>query len=190
MFATIRKAIDIKAPMAHVWKYIGTDAGLRQWWQTDIVLEAKEGGYCEEHSTVYDKVYIRRGIVTAYEPPRHLALTFHPDGVAGSMHVMTISITLQEEDGVTRVIIMQQLSAAMPSQSPCATDPHGDDPSTPSTPTIVNQFQPICDAREHGGHIELPASGAARQTGSTWGYDCAWQWTPRLATLQELVSRT
>jgi uncharacterized protein YndB with AHSA1/START domain len=41
MPAILRKAMRLKAPAARVWQYIGTEAGLRQWWGADIALEAK-----------------------------------------------------------------------------------------------------------------------------------------------------
>ncbi|MES1168634.1 MAG: hypothetical protein ABUL61_05645, partial [Oleiharenicola lentus] len=36
MPVTIRKAIEIKASAAHVWHFVGTEAGLRRWWGVNI----------------------------------------------------------------------------------------------------------------------------------------------------------
>jgi len=110
--ATIQKVIDIEASAASLWPYVATEAGLRQWWGMDIALEEKLGGRCEERSVVQGRVCHFRGKVTAYEPPRHVALRLRNDEEQiGWPAWVTIPLTLQEEQGRTRVALVHQAYA-------------------------------------------------------------------------------
>ena len=107
--AILRKEIRIKASAAWVWPYIGTEEGLRQWWGTDISLEAKTGGYCEERSLVQGTSYLLRGEVTAYAPPHHLALVLrNMENGATWPALTTLHITLQDEGEETLVTLVHQ----------------------------------------------------------------------------------
>lgn len=106
---TIQKTIQIAASAALVWQYVGTEAGLRQWWGLEIALEEKLGGRCEERSMVEQKVHCLQGEVTAYAPPHQLALLLrNTDEQVNWPAWMTISITLQERAGRTQVTLIHQ----------------------------------------------------------------------------------
>lgn len=105
----IHKAIEINAPAARVWRYIGTEAGLRRWWGVNITLEAKQGGRCEERSLFNGQRRYFAGEVTVYDPPRQLVLFLRQqDEVATWPALMTISLTLKEENERTVVTLEHQ----------------------------------------------------------------------------------
>src|SRR6478672_2006889 len=108
MMPIIRKTIAIKAPAERVWRYVGTEAGLRQWWGIQLTLEAKQGGRCAERSLFNGKPLALAGEVTVYDPPRQLSLLLRPENnmesnPAGWPGFTTITITLKEENGHTLV---------------------------------------------------------------------------------------
>lgn len=112
MPVTIQKVIDIEASAASLWHYVATEAGLCQWWGMDIALEERLGGRCEERSVVQGRVCNFRGEVTAYDPPRHVALRLrNAEEQVGWPAWVTISLTLQEEQGRTRVALVHQAFA-------------------------------------------------------------------------------
>ena len=109
---TIQKVIDIEASAASLWHYVATEAGLRQWWGMDIALEERLGGRCEERSVIQGRVCYFCGEVTAYEPPHHVALRLrNEEEQAGWPAWVTISLTLQEAQGRTRVALLHQAFA-------------------------------------------------------------------------------
>ncbi|MEZ4731097.1 MAG: SRPBCC domain-containing protein [Caldilineaceae bacterium] len=109
MPVTIQKEIEIAASAASVWQFLGSEAGLRQWWGTELTLEAKPGGRCEERSLYQGRVRCLRGQVTTYDPPRQLTLLLRPVAHApGEPAWMTISLTLHETQGRTRVALVHQ----------------------------------------------------------------------------------
>lgn len=106
---TIEKQIAIAAKATTVWRFIGTEEGLRQWWGLDIMLEAKLGGRCEERSHWQGRLCCWRGTVTAYQPPQQLSLFLrNADERAPWPAWMTISLCLTESEGQTLVKLVQQ----------------------------------------------------------------------------------
>src|SRR5215212_9507382 len=79
MMPIIHKTIAIKAPAERVWRYVGTEAGLRQWWGLQLTLEAKQGGRCTERGLFNGKPLELAGEVTVYDPPRQLSLLLRPE---------------------------------------------------------------------------------------------------------------
>lgn len=111
---TIRKEIEIAAPASQVWPYVGTAAGLRQWWQVELILEEETGGYCEERGVREGQPYRLTGRVTAYEPPYRLALTLEQRVGSDQWPARTeVEITLAEAAAGTRVIIHHHAFAAV-----------------------------------------------------------------------------
>ena len=112
---TIRKTIEIKAPAIRVWRFVGTEAGLRRWWGFQLTLEAKQGGHCEERSWFNGKHLYLAGEVTVYAPPHQLTLvlrrTDEPDAWPA---YTTISLTLTEENGGTVVTLEHQAMGSLP----------------------------------------------------------------------------
>lgn len=105
----IQKQIEIAAKATTVWRFLGTEEGLRQWWGLAITLEAQPGGRCEEHIHWQGRPCILRGQITTYDPPHQLALFLqNEDGVAGGPAWTTIAITLTEKDGRTLVTLVQE----------------------------------------------------------------------------------
>lgn len=105
----IQKQIAIAARATTVWRFIGTEEGLRQWWGLAIALEAKPGGRCEEHTHWQGRPCYLRGQVTIYEPPYQLALFLqNEDGAAYGLAWTTITLTLTEHAGHTQVTLVQQ----------------------------------------------------------------------------------
>jgi len=126
---TIRKEIEIAAPASQVWPYVGTAAGLRQWWQVELTLEERRGGYCEERGVRDGQPYRLTGKVTAYEPPHRLALTLEERVESDQWPARTqVEITLAEEATCTRVIIYHHaFTAALtpPARMTVASDHRG-----------------------------------------------------------------
>ncbi len=111
---TIHKTIEIKAPIEHVWRYLGTEAGLRHWWGSDITLEAKPGGRCTERSLFNGKPLYLAGEATIYAPPHQLVLKLHRAEEPETWTAFTIlSITLTESEGRTRVTLEHQAFGAL-----------------------------------------------------------------------------
>lgn len=141
MPATICKEITIQAPAIHIWPWIGTEAGLRQWWQMDVTLEAKPGGRCAERGVLNGTPYQLEGTVAVYDPPRQLVLLLagaSTDGVWPT--AMNITITLEESGGATVVQVVHQLYGAV---SPTPVQPGvepGYAPLPYQLPTILNRL--------------------------------------------------
>src|SRR5687768_17212245 len=117
MPVTICKEIKIHAPAAYVWQFVGTEAGLRQWWQVDVTFEAGIGGRYTERGVRNGKPYQLDGVVTVYDPPRQICLLLH-DGqsVPGSPTSMSIVITLEEVADETVVRVVHQMYAMLPAE--------------------------------------------------------------------------
>ena len=113
--AIVRKQIRIKASAEALWPYIGTTAGLRQWWGSHVVIEPKVGGYCEERGHAPGAFYRLCGQVTVYDPPHHLELVLrNPDGGVSWPVLTTLRITLQQEGEETLVTLVHQAFGALP----------------------------------------------------------------------------
>lgn len=105
----MQKQIEIAAGATTVWRFIGTEEGLRQWWGLALTLEAQPGGRCEESIQWQGRRCLLRGKVTAYEPPHKLALFLqNADDAVGEPTWMTITITLAERNGCTLVTLVQE----------------------------------------------------------------------------------
>ncbi len=105
----IRKESKIAAPASQVWRYIGTAAGLRQWWGVEVSLEEKIGGHCEEAGIQNGRPYRLVGEVTIYEPPHRLVLTMQRQGSHDNSPLRTeLEITLAEEAEQTTVVIIHR----------------------------------------------------------------------------------
>jgi uncharacterized protein YndB with AHSA1/START domain len=153
--AILHKQIRIKASAAQVWPYIGTQEGLRQWWGTDVSMEAKVGGACEERSQVKGTSYHLQGEVTAYAPPRHLALVLrNTDHGATWPALTTLRITLQDEGEETLVTLVHQAFGAA-TEPPRQIDDHTPSPvAEPTRPVIIPH-------RVHGHPLAGQPVGAA-----------------------------
>jgi uncharacterized protein YndB with AHSA1/START domain len=112
---TIHKVVEIQAPADRVWRYVGTEAGLRKWWGIDITLEAKQGGHCEERSLFNGKLLYLSGEVTVYDPPHQLILLLRREGETEAWPAFTtISITLKQENDRTVVTLEHQAIGPLP----------------------------------------------------------------------------
>jgi len=157
----IHKAIEINAPAVRVWRYIGTEAGLRRWWGVNITLEAKQGGRCEERTLFNGQPRYFAGEVTVYDPPRQLVLFLRQqDEVAAWPALMTISLTLKEENEHTVVTLEHQaVGWASVETAPGWAVPQIEIPA-PKHPVIVNQlptsaqFTAPSTARQPIGNVE------------------------------------
>ena len=100
----ICKEITINAAASHVWPWIGSEAGLRQWWGMEVWLEAKPGGRCAERGVRNGRPYQLDGIVTTYDPPHQLVMLLNsqPDD-SGEVAFMRVDITLEENAAGTLV---------------------------------------------------------------------------------------
>jgi uncharacterized protein YndB with AHSA1/START domain len=96
--------VVINAPLAHVWRFVATEEGLRQWWGNAIALEAKEGGRCEEWRRQGERLAHWLGVVTLYAPPSQLTMTLRGQDIpADEPQLATIHITLEAHGEETRV---------------------------------------------------------------------------------------
>lgn len=191
--ATIYKEVTIHAPAAQVWQFVGTEAGLRQWWKMDVTLEAKPGGRCKECGLLNGAPYQLEGIVTTYEPPRQLALllTGEQPGAAGTT-TMNITITLEEVAGTTVVRVVHQVSAVVRTEMVSITPQHpafGYLRPLRQPPTILNQLP---GQLESGQVVEMPTmppiDAGQVVADLVWinGYEA--QWAARLISLVQLTS--
>jgi uncharacterized protein YndB with AHSA1/START domain len=112
--ATIRREIEIDAPVERVWPLVATEEGLRQWWGGQIALEPKEGGRCEEWSRGPDGERRQHGVVTVYDPPRRLALTFQPEDDGEWPLLSTITIQVEESAGRSKVKVIHEAHSLVP----------------------------------------------------------------------------
>jgi uncharacterized protein YndB with AHSA1/START domain len=180
MPGTICKEITIHAPAAHVWQFVGTEAGLRQWWQMDVRLEPKVGGRCTERGLFNGIPYQLDGMVTVYEPPRQLVLVLAGEqpGVAWPT-TMQVAITLEETVSATIVRVVHQLSMTLPTGTPMhQPDPVVRRPLRP-LPTILNGLPVQPDA------VNSPAPGVAGPilASEEWLRTYEARWTTRLINL-------
>ncbi len=141
MPATICREITIQAPAAQVWPFVGTEAGLRQWWQADVTLEAKPGGRCAERGVLNGAPYQLEGTVAVYDPPRQLVLLLAGAPTDGARPTaMNITITLKESKDTTVVRIVHQLYGAHSSVPTSRQMEPVYSPPPYRLPTILNQL--------------------------------------------------
>ncbi len=184
---TIQKMIEIAATAQCIWPYVGTEAGLRQWWGLDIALEEKQGGHCEERSLVQNRVHYFRGQVTVYAPPHQLALLLHNADAQESWPLwMTISITLAACNGRTQVTLLHQTFGSL-SREAAVGAPYPL-PSTGMGPQARWTGQPPQNSRDVAPVIEVSPPPL-----STFAVDHAWlarydaTWNNRLHALANQV---
>lgn len=188
MPATICKEITIQAPVAHVWQFIGTEAGLRRWWQTDVTLEARAGGRCAERGLLNGAPYQLEGTVAVYDPPRQLVLLLASDPTIGAGSTsMNITITLEESKDATVVRVVHQLYGTHSSVPASRQMEPAYSPPPYQLSPILNQL-PGQSEREQGRDVLAPA-----------GLSPAWvhqeqirvyetRWTIRLFELSQRVT--
>ena len=189
MPVTIEKQITIAAKATTVWQFIGTEAGLRQWWGLDITLEAKPGGRCEERSHWQGRLCCWRGTVTAYQPPQQLSLFLrNADETAPWPAWVTISIDLTESNGQTQVTLVQQAFDVVAAES--ALGPVTAQPWTTATPHAIWNRLP---SQNTGATTPRLAPGIFH-TGPTLSHSWLMQqeicWQGRLHALAEQASLT
>lgn len=111
---TIRKEIQINAPVETVWKLVGTPDGMRRWWETDIDFEAKEGGRCQEQFASGGQRHSLTGTVTRYDPPREIGFAFQStDRNEEVPSHSQVSIQLEKADDGTRVKVAHRIEGAL-----------------------------------------------------------------------------
>lgn len=179
---TIRKEIEIAAPASQVWRYIGTAAGLCQWWGVDLTLEARPGGYCEERGVRDGQPYRLTGEVTVYEPPHRLALRMRPRVAHEGWPACTqLEITLAETANRTKVLIVHHAFVAelVPSAISLVTAP-GNPVSGPlmALPGACSRTNPLL----------LPQLLAGFQALQNWQPAQAASWQRRIVILQTLMA--
>jgi uncharacterized protein YndB with AHSA1/START domain len=191
MPATICKEIKIHAPAAHVWQFVGTEAGLRQWWLVDVTFEARMGGRYVERGVRNGQPYQLDGVVTLYDPPRQLRLLLH-DGpsVPSSPTSMSIAITLEEVAGETVVRVVHQMYAMLPTVQPRRQP-------APPIPRPIGE-QPVILNQLPAGHTPVPDNAGERNSlpiinpGSIvvdmdWSNTYEVRWAGRLSALMKLM---
>lgn len=173
---TIRREIEIDAPAERVWQLVGFEEGLRRWWGAPIHLEPKEGGRCEEWSSVQGAPRRQRGVVTVYDPPRRLGMTFYPDGGEvdsdGEWPPMTtITISIQEQAGRSVVQVVHEAHSLVPVEAAA----YGE------APVVQEAIGPQMRlSRSPVRYPARPRAGLATP-------DAGWQWTVRLAALRSAI---
>lgn len=187
----IQKQIEIAASAATVWRLIGTEEGLRQWWGLALTLEAKSGGRCEETIQWQGRRCLLRGKVTAYEPPHKLALFLqNADDAVGEPTWMTITITLAERNGCTLVTLVQEAfsQVAIGAVSGLVGAAH-----TPLVGGLGSRQQPqnFLMPSVAGNHSPTPVNGWANPAiDNQWLAQQEIHWPDRLQTLAQQVLLT
>jgi uncharacterized protein YndB with AHSA1/START domain len=191
--ATIHKEIQIAAPVAHVWQFIGSEEGLRQWWGADVTFEARQGGRWVERGFLDGAPYQLSGVVSLYEPPHRLVLVMSDEpGLAMFPTLMHIDITLSETEKCTLVQIVHQFYSA---QQPATPGPQPEWPAAGAVwgpPAILNQ----ASGRERPGAVSSVGANAPAATRPLAGDGAyAWQsqhearWGARFVTLMQVVQQ-
>lgn len=189
MPATIYKEITIHAPAAKVWPFVGTEAGLRQWWQTDVRLDPKPGGRCAERGVFNGAPYQLEGTVAVYDPPRRLVLLFSDNPTAGAWPTaMNITITLDEGKDATVVRVVHQVYGSLITAPDRPQKEPAPSPFRP-LPTILNQL-PGHASPELGGDVIAPAPSIPQPVWVDQGWMHLYEarWTVRLAELSQRVT--
>ncbi|CAN5693509.1 hypothetical protein BH10CHL1_BH10CHL1_03670 [soil metagenome] len=194
MSTTIHKAIEIKAPIEHVWRYIGTEAGLRQWLGSDIRLDAKQGGRCAERSLFNGKPLYLAGEVKVYTPPHQLILEFRREEEPEAWPAFTVlSITLKENGGRTLVTLEHQAFGAL-------TVEQGNRWAMPTIPAtkparqVVSNQLPAVDSSARNTAVMSPnitsstAGYALQDQAAVWFREGATRWDYYFDHLKQIVS--
>lgn len=189
MPVTIHQAIEIKGSAEQIWRYVGTEAGLRHWWGADIRMDEKQGGHCEERSFVHGRAQHLRGEVTVYEPPHRLVLVLRaPENATTWPAFSTISLTLRETDDHTLVEINHQAFGAMPREDARASSTGKEQHREPMRPAILNQLPiPSATLKNTGPQLELIGSMPppfVQSVDAVWRAQLEWRWAASLASLK------
>ena len=185
MPVTIHQAIEIKGSAEQIWRYVGTEAGLRRWWGVDIQMDEKQGGRCEERSFLHGRAQHLRGEVTVYEPPHRLVLVLRaPENASTWPAFSTISLTLRETDDHTLVSLEHQAFGALPTAQAIGKEQRQE----PVRPAILNQLpMPSATLKNTGPQLELIGSMPpqfVQSADSVWRAQQEWRWTASLASLK------
>ncbi|MCX6046342.1 MAG: SRPBCC domain-containing protein [Chloroflexi bacterium] len=183
MPTTIHKTIEINATIEQVWRYLGSEAGLRQWWGSDIRLEAKQGGRCEERSLFNGKPHYLAGEVTVFEPPRQLVLNLRRAEELETWPAFTIvSITLKESAGRTLVTLEHQAYGALAMEQ-------GVEWTMPTVPVTRPARQVISNQWPRLG-LSIASNTVAISPNNVWLHECEVRWNHYFEQLKQLVSAT
>lgn len=190
MPVTIEKQIEIAAKATTVWRYVGTEEGLRQWWGMDIALEEKQGGRCAERCQWQGRICSLRGQVTLYNPPYQLSL-FLQNEDAGDVWPAwtTISLNLTESNGRTQVTLVHQAFGSLGVEAAIGQV----DTSRPTVPTphaIWNMRQPqnsLATGASAASHPTLANPYSRSRLESSWLAQQEACWSNRLQTLAQQV---
>lgn len=189
MPVTIHQAIEIKGSAAQIWRYVGTEAGLRRWWGVDIQMDEKQGGRCEERSFLHGRAQHLRGEVTVYEPPHRLVLVLRaPEHATMWPAFSTISLTLRETDGHTLVEINHQAFGTLPLEDVHPSTTGKEQPWEPVRPAILNQLpMPSATLKNSGPQFEpigLIPPQLIQSVDTVWRAQQEWRWATSLASLK------
>lgn len=178
----IQKQIEIAARATTVWRFIGTEEGLRQWWGLAVTLEAKQGGRCEERIQWQGRPCHLCGQVTVYDPPHQLTLFLrNEDEANGGPTWTTIAITLAEKNGRTQVTLVQQVFSQV------AVEPIGVEPVL-APQSWGNRQQPQNWLGATGSAAPGLVNGSVRPlSDSRWLDQQEAHWNERLQTLAQMV---
>ena len=106
--ATVRRSIDLDAPLEEVWKAITEESMLRDWLAPEVEIDPREGG---EIACRYEDGEERRGTVELVEEAERLSFEWHRDGGAPSR----VEFLVDAVAGGTRLTVIEsQPSTATP----------------------------------------------------------------------------
>lgn len=183
MPVTIRKTIEIKAPVERVWRYVGTEDGLRQWWGVNLSLEAKQGGRCAERSLFNGKPLYLTGEVTVYDPPHQLSLLLRRADAAESWPTFTlISLQLQETEGNTVVTLEHQALGTLPAEYTSGWPMPQVQTPMPERQVILNQLPGASTFA-----VQPLVSAASPISERAWVRTYATRWESSFEQLQQIV---
>jgi len=183
MPVTICKTVEIKAPIERVWRYVGTEEGLRQWWGVNLSLETKQGGRCAERSLFNGKPLYLTGEVTVYDPPHQLSLLLRRADAAETWPVFThISLQLKEMQGNTVVTLEHHALGALPEEYTSGLPMPQVQTPTPERQVILNQLPSASTAA-----VTLLASSISQISERTWGRTYESRWESAFDQLQQIV---
>jgi uncharacterized protein YndB with AHSA1/START domain len=195
--ATIRKEIQIAASIAHVWQFIASEEGLRQWWGVEVAMEAKQGGRCMERGVYDGAPYQLSGVVSIYDPPRQLVLTMRDEqGLAASPTFMRVAITLTEAEEQTLVQIVHELHSAQQAGESVrqlqVLAPQPGPRGALAPPAILNQLpgrQQSAAGSSVGPYSTATTRPFVGDSGHAWISQQEARWSARLVSLMRAVQQ-
>ncbi len=183
----IRKEVTIAAPPERVWPLVSTAEGLRRWWGATIDLEAKAGGRCEERGLLNGRPYTLHGIVSTWEPPKHLVLSMQRVELEGRNKGLapidsTIAIELRPlgtDNASTRVIVTHHLHD--PALDPAVSDFAAGQLLPHSEPGVGPRM-----GLPHADRSQTATRVVAANRNAPWFQAWAEEWQRRTEALHEL----